>query len=457
MWREPKGKAAPKVIDRLDETQEDVERLENRRARSPSEGLRFRQCLRAICLDLFYAYQFDSSEVIGVHRGNSALSKNTNYPSFVTARSFRQALDGLISAGYVDMLSLGSEASNRTTRVRATEKLHWKMDVLKGRRASIFDSNDPIRVMRSQKGTKEKLRVGFVETEQTRQLRENLERINSNNARYFFDVDLSNFQAEFTEKKKERRLLTLADAQNERVKTDLDAIHLHRVFNNIDFSTGGRFYGAWWINFKKEFRKYITINQKETCEHDFSHIHPMLLYAEIGKEFPADYDPYTAPHGVALRAATKVAFNVMLNARRRPTRDMVEGFDARTAGMSWDHFLDGILKEHEPISKHFFSGVGGRLQRIDSDIAEAVLLRFVDMGYPCLPVHDSFITFKTLDGELPEIMRGVVKQVVGSSAYTKEKESVLSERIESFDSTDHDIDDILEGMSDREIEWFRGE
>ena len=384
MWREPRGKLAPKVIDRLDEVQEDVERLEGRRARSPSEGLRFRQCIRAICLDLFHAYEFDTSEVIGVHRGHSALTKNPNYPTFVTARSFLQALDGLISSGYVDKLSLGSEASNRTSRVRATEKLQRKMDVLRGRRASIFDTNDPIRVMLDQEGKKEKRRATFIETGQTHRWRENLARINNNSARYFFDLDLSNFREELVKKKKKINLLTRVDAQNELLWTDLDAIYLHRVFNSIDFSTGGRFYGAWWINFKKEFRKYITINQKETCEHDFSHIHAMLLYAEIGIELPPDYDPYTAPHGEALRAATKEAFNVMLNARRRPVLGMIGGFDERTAGISWDRFIDGILKEHEPIANNFLSGAGGRLQRRDSDIAEAVLLRFADMGYPCL-------------------------------------------------------------------------
>ena len=232
---------------------------------------------------------------------------------------------------------------------------------------------------------------------------------NNNSARYFFDLDLSNFREELVKKKKKINLLTRVDAQNEILWTDLDAIYLHRVFNSIDFSTGGRFYGAWWINFKKELRKYITINQKETCEHDFSYIHAMLLYAEIGMELPTDYDPYTAPHGLALRAATKEAFNVMLNARPRPVPGMVEEFDERTAGISWDRFIDGILREHEPIINHFLSGAGGRLQRRDSDIAEAVLLRFSDMGYPCLPVHDSFLTFKSLDDELPDIMRDVVR------------------------------------------------
>ena len=35
------------------------------------------------------------------------------------------------------------------------------------------------------------------------------------------------------------------------------------------------------------------------------------------------------------------------------------------------------------------------------------MLRFVKMQYPCLPVHDSFVTYATLDDELPVMMEEV--------------------------------------------------
>jgi hypothetical protein len=46
---------------------------------------------------------------------------------------------------------------------------------------------------------------------------------------------------------------------------------------------------------------------------------------------------------------------------------------------------------HEPIAHHFYTGVGLRLQRLDSDIAEKILLHFAQSGIAILPLHDSFL------------------------------------------------------------------
>jgi hypothetical protein len=438
------------VIDRLDEIQEDVERMEHRRARSPSEGSRFRQCLRAICLDLFHAYDFDPSEEIGVHRGHSALTRNPRYPAFVTARTFLNALDGLERAGYLKVLSLGTEASNRTSRVRATERLIKKVDVSKGVRADIGGTDDSIRVLISQGKGKPKQRVSFVETDQTSIWRQNLAYINKSIESFFVDLDFRNFRDEYGRDS----LFTEKEERDTRLKTDFESIRLYRVFNSADFSTGGRFYGGWWINLKSEFRKFITISGKDTCEHDFSHIHPMLLYAEIGRELPREYDPYSVPHGLQLRGAVKKAFNIMLNGKRKPIQSMVPEFEPNSAGMSWARFLDGILEAHRDIESQFFSGAGGRLQRRDSDIAEAILIEFAKGGYPCLPVHDSFITYKSLDDEVPEIMSRVTRNLFGVSGYSKRKESISYLESVMPGHVENDIDEILDSIPERERRWL---
>ena len=450
LWRKATGKLAPKVIDRLDEIQTDVEGSEKRKARPTANRERFRQCLRAICLDLFYSYQFDPNLEIGVHRGNDKLTKNPTYPDFVTARVFVDALDGLAALGYIDTLSLGTEASGKSSRVRGTQKLVTKLSVAGMKNADLLETDDLIRVKIDQGKGKPKRRIVFDETEQTERWRRNLTKINEHNAKYFLDLDFRNFREEFGR----ARQFTDRQESETRLKTDFDATRLYRVFNSINFTTGGRFYGGWWINLKSEFRKFITINGKDTSEHDFSYIHPMLLYAEKGHNLPFGYDPYSAPHGEALRGAVKDAFNIMINGKRRPTSDLVPQFNDRFAGMSWKQFLDGIIEAHKPIEDQFFSGAGSRLQRRDSEIAEAILLRFVANGYPCLPVHDSFITYRALEDEVPEIMRNIVKELLGVESHTKRKDS-----IPYFDSivpsdTEMSIEEILGSMSDRQIKFF---
>jgi len=87
--------------------------------------------------------------------------------------------------------------------------------------------------------------------------------------------------------------------------------------------------------------------------------------------------------------------------------------------MSWKQFLNGIIAHHQPIAAYFNSGAGGWLQRADADIAERIMLRFVDMQQPCLPIHDSFITYATLDDLLPQIMEEVASDFMRCSIPTK--------------------------------------
>ena len=73
-------------------------------------------------------------------------------------------------------------------------------------------------------------------------------------------------------------------------------VFLRRIFTENAFAPnqklqGGRFYGGWWQNLRKELRPHITINGSETAECDFSGMAISCLYAMEGKDIgPAD--PY---------------------------------------------------------------------------------------------------------------------------------------------------------------------
>ena len=43
---------------------------------------------------------------------------------------------------------------------------------------------------------------------------------------------------------------------------NLTRTQLYRVFNDLEFNTGGRFYGGWWQNIPKQFRRLVTIDGK---------------------------------------------------------------------------------------------------------------------------------------------------------------------------------------------------
>jgi hypothetical protein len=75
--------------------------------------------------------------------------------------------------------------------------------------------------------------------------------------------------------------------------------------------------------------------------------------------------------------------------------------------------VKGNIAFHAPIAQHFYTGVGLPLQRIDSDIAEKVMLAFIGINAPILPLHDSFLVDNGYEGELPKVMNAASIDVIG--------------------------------------------
>ncbi|NDW01726.1 hypothetical protein [Salipiger sp. PrR002] len=109
----------------------------------------------------------------------------------------------------------------------------------------------------------------------------------------------------------------------------------------------------------------------------------------------------------------KQTFNALLNADSVNRIGEIEGYSPEITGRSWEHFKRHIVCKYPEFEQHFGSGVGLRLQRKDSDLAEAVMLRFAAMRYACLPVHDSFIVHYGLQDVLDQIMREVFEARFG--------------------------------------------
>ena len=417
LWRKVKGCAGPKVYDRLTEIQTEVEAGEGRtRARKEAVRVGFTQCLRSICLDLFHANKVDPVMVTGVHRNNNRLTKNATYPTFVTVDAFVAALDGLHATGYVEEVSRGTEGSGKTTRVRATPKLIQKMSVEGFAKPDMTDHSKGIRLAIGDSNTKTKVATAFSDNIETSRWQTNLDIINREIGQHI--IALGCTPAGFEDLELQRRIATSEECERDRKpydyqRLDMDAVKLHRVFNSTDWCEGGRFYGGWWQNVPREYRRFIAIDGKDTHEYDYSSIHPRLLYVKSGHSWPIDQDPYTAPHGPALRDAVKAAFLIMLNGKRHIQERQVPQFDSTTAGMTWKQFVSGIVEAHAPISKFLGTGIGVQLQREDADIAEAVMLKFAQKQYACLPVHDSFIALASLGDELKDDMKQIVWDMKG--------------------------------------------
>ena len=301
------------IEGRLDKIQYQVEQLRTKRTRDTASAHRFRCCLRALCLDLDVAYQLDPLMVVGVRRDRTALTRNPVYPDFVAARPFIDALDGLIATGHADQLSVGNEGSGKSTRIRGTAKLRHALLIGERSTLQLEDHSELVRLSVGKRDNKK--RITYEDTVQTMQWRNDLERINRNNSNYDISIDLSHVEWQALEAG--RRAEAVTEAQRNRqpfdyARVDISRKRLHRVFNAKDWTKGGRFYGAWWQQIPKQYRKHITINGKPVCEYDFSAIHLRLLYAKEGAAVPHTVAPYDKPYGQGYRNVVKLAFNMLL-------------------------------------------------------------------------------------------------------------------------------------------------
>ncbi|WP_045834578.1 hypothetical protein [Hyphomicrobium sp. 99] len=176
---------------------------------------------------------------------------------------------------------------------------------------------------------------------------------------------------------------------------------LYRVFNNGRFDHGGRFYGGWWQHIPSKYRKFITINWTPIIELDFSNMQIAMLYAMEGHALEGDayaLDGVSAEYRKLIKRTLLALINAEGRIKAPASRE-------RPPGWTWADLKDAIKEKHSRIASHFGSGIGRRLQRVDSDIAEDVMMSFMARDVLVLPVHDSFLTFPGQRDDLKTAMQ----------------------------------------------------
>jgi hypothetical protein len=288
--------------------------------------------------------------------------------------------------------------------------------------------------------------IPFTDNDEISRMRENVGIINAMNQDHF--VALCVLDEEF--ENIFRRMNS--DRYGGRATSDMYFGHssVRRIFCNSTFEDGGRFYGGWWENLPKEYRKYIRIDNKMVVELDYSCLHPTLLYLEDGIAVP-EGDMYDVPgFPPEARSYLKKSMNIILNAKGetsaikaiRSEQRKDASYPPLPEGMTIKEILGGFKHKHEAISRHFYTTAGRRLQRIDSDIAEAVMLELVAQGIPVLPLHDSFLVSRIHKDELETIMNGIVSKRYGIPIKVKADETAWDTifDIGLEDEYSHDID-----------------
>jgi len=360
-----------------------------------------------------------------IHKNKTAYTEEGRDPLIRYRIHIERAYLGLIELGYLIETDKGfhdrkgrkdGKLLSRLTRYKATDKLIQlftaeEQCILPAIIPPTSDPN-PIRVRVRNKETNRRQTLPTPDTANVRRMLSNLDRINDVLNRYWIDLEVADdlLNEEFH---------MLGSQEGRDVQIRMNHRSLYRVFNDPELKTGGRFYGGWWQNIPRGLRQHLVIDGKRTIELDYSNQHPTILYLKEGlAPLPDSYSGILGElegHSkAAVRSMVKAAFNAMLNAGHR-LRQAPEGIEPAKYGLKWRHISEAIENFHQPIAKHFYTGIGLRLQRMDSDIAERVMLTFArhEERIPILPLHDSFVLHYGYEDMLRQAMENAFEEMLG--------------------------------------------
>ncbi|MBK6895671.1 MAG: hypothetical protein IPH06_03645 [Alphaproteobacteria bacterium] len=399
---------------------EEIEEQESRNRRAEDVKKRFEYAVRILILNMMQARTLMKGNLylcIPLNRNNFNLG-NRYTPKEVTFNPFKDAVNGLIESGYLTIHRKGfhdTEGFNGPlqTQISPTEKLIYQFESFK-KEFSYIKSNkakDETIILKAP----DKKKQDYKDNSFTNRARKNLDLINNTLAKHDLKINVTNSEKAQLESSLISRHIKDHETQP---FIDFTAKKLYRIFSDGSFKRGGRFYRGWWQNVPKEFRKFITINDKGTIELDYTSLHPSILYAK--EQLPLKGDAYKIHPKVARRFG-KQAFNALLNAKGKPKKP--SDFNEDEVGINWSNFQKMMMEKHQALTDrdYFMKGYGLNIQFLDSQLTEKVLIYFANKNIPCLPIHDSFIVCKDNELELSNIMKKTYKDLFQSDIQIRKK------------------------------------
>ena len=378
--------------------------------------------IKILVLDLFACHLSDSTRWVQFSLNNNTYKKGGSFSQLSINRTIIDRLNNLVELGYVDLhKGVNFTSARYQSRIRAAPKLIWLMNQFRATHTATArskpatvskDDEERVAVMDAvllRNSSKEN--IMYQKTHQIEEMRKRIESYNNLLDSTFIDINLNGYSG------REYRL-------------DLSRKRVYRIFNNCNdgkvSQEGGRYYGSSWQSVPKEIRKRIVFNMDPCVEYDLKAIHPTLLYAMEGIDYfqSIGTDPYHVPevdNSPKYRSLFKLILLVVLNAGSKDTaaggvmkqvRKQPDRYPPKLKRKMIESFIDQFVDQHGPIKKYFFTGVGVKLQFIDSQIASRVIELLTIKQIPMISIHDSWLAPKGAEGELVSVIKQAFQETL---------------------------------------------
>ena len=191
-----------------------------------------------------------------------------------------------------------------------------------------------------------------------------------------------------------------------------------RIFSRGSWTNNGWFYGGFWQQLGRNYRKDIFIDNKPTIEVDYKGIHPSILSINKGKAFNYyELDEVILP-GLNKEQQTKALKLLILTALSASSkRQAYAAFRASSDLPLKDRELSKLIKSFLELNPHLadelFTDQIVNLMYQDSLITEYLIKKFTYSVLPILSLHDSFIVQYDQILNLKKYMSEASKAVLG--------------------------------------------
>ena len=210
--------------------------------------------------------------------------------------------------------------------------------------------------------------------------------------------------------------LDTADITCSHPQVDPTHRRLRRIFNNSDFTQGGRLYGGFWQAMSSDERQeHILIEDAWCVELDYGQMSLAILYGLTGAKPPEGdlYDLSAEGIPTDYRKGIKTVIQALINSSKVPRR-MPKGVRKLIPStINLRDILRAVEKKHPAIYPQMTSGIGMQLFRKESDILVDVLETLRSKGIVALPVHDAVVVRDDNADKAEAVMKQVFREHTG--------------------------------------------
>ncbi|WP_375276189.1 hypothetical protein [Methylorubrum thiocyanatum] len=184
------------------------------------------------------------------------------------------------------------------------------------------------------------------------------------------------------------------------------------------FDRGGRLFGGFWQNLKRDRRAGIRVEEEPVVDLDFASMFPRLAYATTGKE-PPEGDLYAIEGlGPEHRPALKLAVNTLLfdDFRRSSWPAPASEEDPRLpAEWTVARTKAAFLARHPALRGCFGVGLGYSLMHRESVILIHVLEEMRSRGVVGLGLHDGILVPWSRASEAKAVMEMIGREIISQA------------------------------------------